>query len=376
MPMSIARLRAFWSYFIPNKGMWLIPLVYLQLVILAEALTSLREPRLGLIIHGFLLIALLLQGSFERNIQRRRFLLAMALTPLVRLLSLSLPLQGRPLVSWYFMVGSLLFLASFFTARVTGLTSKRIGLTMKSLPMQVVIGLGGIILGVVEYFILQPAPLTDEFSIQAIWLPAFVLLIFTGLLEEVIFRGLLQEASIGTLGRFGLTYVAIIFAVLHFGYRSIADVIFVFVVGWVFGLIVQKTGSLLGVSLAHGLTNISLYLIFPFLLANPGTQFGVPQEIISPSIEEAVTPSAPIPWLPPTPTPFLPFESPVPTGHEVEPSDGSKFPVSSRFLNREIASIVSLKKVKTREEGWNMWGCGRSSHPHIFRSSFFLSGFF
>jgi hypothetical protein len=44
-------------------------------------------------------------------------------------------------------------------------------------------------------------------------------------------------------------------------------VLFVFIVGLAFGLIVLRTGSILGVSLAHGLTNVTLYLIFPFLLA-------------------------------------------------------------------------------------------------------------
>ena len=344
--MSAERLRAAWSYLVPNKGMWLIPLIYLQLVVLAEALTSLREPRLGLIVHGVLLIALLLHGSFERNIQQRRFLLAMALTPLVRLLSLSLPLQGRPLVSWYFMVGALLYLASYFTARVTGFTRQRIGFSLKSLPIQLIIGFCGVLLGVLEYFILQPAPLAEEFTIQAIWLPALVLLIFTGLLEEVIFRGLLQAASFSTMGRFGLTYVAIVFAVLHFGYRSVADVIFVFLVGWVFGLLVQKTGSLVGVSLAHGLTNISLYLIFPFLLASPGTQFGVPQEIISPSIDAVETPSAPAPWLSPTPTPFQPIESSMllnPQAHQSSADD--LLPLSANILNRTKAPTKLTKCV-------------------------------
>jgi len=90
-------------------------------------------------------------------------------------------------------------------------------------------------------------------------------LIFTGFLEEFIFRGMMQQATIQTMGRLGLIYTSAVFAVLHIGYQSILDVIFVFVVGWFFALIVQKTHSIWGVTLAHGLTNISLFLIFPFI---------------------------------------------------------------------------------------------------------------
>jgi membrane protease YdiL (CAAX protease family) len=33
-----------------------------------------------------------------------------------------------------------------------------------------------------------------------------------------------------------------------------------------FGVIVQRTHSLLGVTLAHALTNITLFLVFPFII--------------------------------------------------------------------------------------------------------------
>jgi membrane protease YdiL (CAAX protease family) len=114
-----------------------------------------------------------------------------------------------------------------------------------------------LLLGLIEYFILRPAPLIESLTWQTVWLPALILLVFTGVLEEVIFRGVMQHTAIGALGRLGLFYVAAIFAVLHLGYRSILDVLFVFAVAVLFGLLVPRRGSLLGVSLAHGLTNIS-----------------------------------------------------------------------------------------------------------------------
>ena len=52
-------------------------------------------------------------------------------------------------------------------------------------------------------------------------------------------------------GRYGITFSAILFAVLHVGYGSVSDVIFVFGVAIVFGLVTHFSGSLLGVSIAN-----------------------------------------------------------------------------------------------------------------------------
>jgi hypothetical protein len=51
---------------------------------------------------------------------------------------------------------------------------------------------------------------------------------------------------------------------MHAGYRSAADVVFVFGVGLLFGKLVDWGGSILGVSLAHGLTNVILLVVMPY----------------------------------------------------------------------------------------------------------------
>ena len=46
-------------------------------------------------------------------------------------------------------------------------------------------------------------------------------------------------------------------------HNSLIDIAFVFVVAMFFAWVVKRTGSLLGVTLAHGVTNIMLYLVLP-----------------------------------------------------------------------------------------------------------------
>ncbi len=76
---------------------------------------------------------------------------------------------------------------------------------------------------------------------------------------------LLQRTVVEVFGGWwGIIYVSLLFAVLHMGFLSWIDVIFVFAVALFFGWVVKKAGSLFGVTLSHGITNILLYLVVPF----------------------------------------------------------------------------------------------------------------
>jgi hypothetical protein len=249
-------------------------LIYLIAITIAEALTaSIIEARQGIILHSLILVVLILQGAATRQVHLRRLLLVLALAPLIRIVSISLPLKEvTNFVYWYLIIGTLLFMGALFAAKITGLSFKRMGFSLTGWPKQLVFSLTGFLLGFMEYFILRPPPLIPEWDWGAFLFAALVLMIFTGLLEEFIFRGLVQEAAIASMGAWGILYGAVLFAILHLGYRSWQDVLFVFIVGLTFGFIVQRTRSLLGVTLTHGFTNISMYLIFPFLITSVSQQ--------------------------------------------------------------------------------------------------------
>lgn len=298
-----------------------IPLLYLISLTVAESLTTQTVPQVGLILHGLLLATFILHAALFARGAQQRFLITLTLAPLIRLMSLSLPLTSFPFVYWYALVGAPLFLATFLAIRVTGFKATHIGLNGRALPIQLVVGLTGLGLGYVEYLILHPTPLVVALTWQQIWLPALILLIFTGLLEEVIFRGLIQRSAADSLGRYGMLYGAALFAILHLGYRSILDVLFVFTVALYFSTVVARTGSILGVTLSHGLTNISLYLLIPFLMGLPSTPSQTTTldvQRVTPLPVAGVTPTAIIGLLvtaQPPPT-FLPsvtfYESPIP----------------------------------------------------------------
>jgi membrane protease YdiL (CAAX protease family) len=242
-----------------------VALGYLVAITTAEVLTAYIEPRVGLWLHGILLVGLLLHATMAGEQPMYRVLLTLSFAPLIRMVSLSLPLVGFPLIYWYFITSVPLFVASLIAARTLGFSWDSIGINRRSLLLQLVVGLSGLAFGYLEYRILAPRPLARAFTWEAIWLPALILMVSTGLLEELIFRGLMQQATQVSLGRLGVPYVSALFAVLHMGYKSLLDVAFVFVVALFFGYVAERTESIVGVSLSHGVTNIVLFLVAPFV---------------------------------------------------------------------------------------------------------------
>ena len=244
-----------------------LAIFYVVAIAGAEVVTNVLDlVMVGIICHAIILTALIVHSSLIAESPNRKLLLALCLAPLTRIMSLSMPLAQFSPIYWYLIIYPPLFLAAWVAMRHLNFTASEIGLNARRFLLQLLVALSGVIFGVVEYFILRPEPLISELSWGEFLLPALVLLVGTGFTEEFIFRGVVQRASVEALGRWGIPYVALIFAFLHLIHGSAIDIVFVFTIALFFGWIVNRTGSLLGVTLAHGITNIALYLIIPFFI--------------------------------------------------------------------------------------------------------------
>lgn len=242
-----------------------VPYAYLAAITVAELVTALVDARVGAGMHVLLLMALLSHAALVAGHPYYKLLIALSLAPLVRILSLSMPLEHIRLAYWYAIIAFPVVLTSFLVGRTLGLSRRDLGLSAGFIPVQVLVALTGVGLGLLEYLILRPEPLIDSLRWQTAALPALTLLAGTGFSEELLFRGVMLSASRGALGRLTVLYVSAVFAVLHIGHRSALDVAFVLLVGLFFAWVVVRTGSILGVTLSHGVTNIALYLVVPFL---------------------------------------------------------------------------------------------------------------
>lgn len=243
-----------------------LALVYLVLISAAEVLANLVNPHAGIVLYGFVLVALLVHSAASWRYPIHRLLLTLTFAPLIRLLSMSLPLARFPLLYWYLITSVPLYAAAVVITRVLKMDRQELGFVWGKPLTQLGIGMTGLAFGVIEYLILRPEPLVESLSLGSVWLPALILVVSTGLAEELIFRAIMQRAAIGALGASGIVYVAGLFAVLHLGYKSLADFAFVFIVALFFGWAMQRTRSIVGITIAHGLTNVLLFLVMPFLV--------------------------------------------------------------------------------------------------------------
>ena len=125
----------------------------------------------------------------------------------------------------------------------------------------------GIPLGTVEYLVLRPAPTFPTFEVKYFLRDAVYMLGFVGLGEELLFRGLIQQDLIVAFGwKWGIFGASLMFAVMHLTWRSVPELVFVFVAALVLGGLYYKTRSLTPSIILHGVNNIMLVAVLPYLL--------------------------------------------------------------------------------------------------------------
>jgi CAAX protease family protein len=246
---------------------------YLALLAIAELAVTFMSPLLVFPLHGGL-IALLV--AHVAVLERRRpasaesralegLLIALVTAPLIRIISLTLPMTAVDVPYRYVLAGVPMLIGGILAARAAGLGPSEIGLAWHRTGVQIAVICASLAIGLLEYAILRPAAAAPMPWVGGGLLPAIAIGVATGFPEEFIFRGVMQGASRKLVGRWNWIYISAVFAVMHIGYESAIDVGFVFAVGLLFGYVTERTRSILGVSVAHGTANVVLLCIAPNL---------------------------------------------------------------------------------------------------------------
>jgi membrane protease YdiL (CAAX protease family) len=244
------------------KNLIWIALAYLLLIALAEAMTVLQSPRTGAVLYFGIMILLYVHVVIQWEQPGDKFLLVLALAPMIRVIGLTILPDFVALIYRLFAASIPLFVVAYLLIRRFDLPWPEGSLSPQGWRLQLLIGLSGLLIGVIAHLVIGPGTIEKPLTGQMLLFAVPVLFVSSGLLEELIFRGLIQRMAIDVMGRWpGVIYVAILSSVFLFAHRSPAYLLFGFAVNLFFGWIVSRTQSILGVVLAHGLTNIVLYLI-------------------------------------------------------------------------------------------------------------------
>jgi membrane protease YdiL (CAAX protease family) len=240
--------------------------LYVAMVVFFEAITMFVGVVPGAVLYSLLLVVLANLSFFTRARSQRNVFLTFMLLPLLRLLSLAMPIPLVAPIFQYLLTGIPLLIATLLVVRHNGLHAFRMNLTPTEWFYQLVIGASGIPMGFIAFLILTPPPsLVDKTNLFWIFMLWVVFTLFGAVMEEIIFRGLIQRALFKSLGVSSIFLTSLLYASMFLGTLSPGYVIFYGLAGLLFSIWVKISDSLVGVIFAHSLMNI-VFLLFSLLL--------------------------------------------------------------------------------------------------------------
>lgn len=245
----------------PRNQNWFLTINYLAIIGIAEFILYFVSVPAGVALQFVILIALILHSALDRYKMRQDLWLALGLVPLIRIVSIAISPKEVSSIIWYILIGVPVFIVSYSMTRYLKYSLNEIGLNSRYPIWQIFIGMTGISLGMIDYLILKPAPLVERDLVKLIF-SGLVLLICSGFIEELAFRGIIQRAA-SVLGSWGWVTVAPLYALMQIGHGSFMHIMFTLGVSLFFGFVVLRTRSIFGVSMAHGILNIMLFLVMP-----------------------------------------------------------------------------------------------------------------
>ncbi len=203
-----------------------------------------------------------------------------ALVSLIRVLNIGMPVFFTQTLLWMPFVYGPIVLAGYIVWRQTVVDAQRLDLKnlvrfMNGQGLRPLVSwrweyiLFAIIFGYIfsnlEFTILGNGALVNDLGPIDLTALFIVMIMFVGFGEELIFRALMQSAIEPVEGKVVAVFTsAVLFSVMHSGYRSLPYLAFVFVVGLLLAISYERTGSLGLVALMHGILNFFLFSFVPF----------------------------------------------------------------------------------------------------------------
>ncbi len=234
-------------------------------ILIAEAFLFFKYYKYGIGIHIITLLALSLTAYRVRNTETSNLLQALALLPIFRILNTTMPIFFTQTLYIFPLIYGPIFLSMYYVAKNQKFTRQELGLSLEKLhiylPASIILGM---VLGKIEYSTINVESLIPSPSLKNILIFAVIMIVFTGLAEELLFRSIVQTRLEQTIGSWaGLMLASLLFGAMHSGYGTIYEIMFTTSAGFLIGYLFQKTRSLIFISITHGLINVFLFGLIP-----------------------------------------------------------------------------------------------------------------
>jgi membrane protease YdiL (CAAX protease family) len=224
-------------------------LAYGALIILAQAVLAVVSVAIGIVLLGFVLVLLTTHIALARP-PRDPVLPALSLVPLISLLGVAMADPNLHPALVYVLAGSPVLVGTALVSRAIGASTRDLGLRRPRSPVLTVLTVGlGIPLGLVARDLVGLAPIDLDDSSLLLFLA--IAIPFVVVLEEVVFRGLLQHVAMARSLAVAVVAPNVLYASMYFASDSTLVVLFMGLTGTIFSLAVARTGTLWGVLGAH-----------------------------------------------------------------------------------------------------------------------------
>ncbi|CAG0951446.1 MAG: CPBP family intramembrane metalloprotease [Candidatus Methanoperedens sp.] len=237
-------------------------------IIIGELLMFFGYYYLGLIVHAINLQAIIITSVLRKSSsESRNVLQSLVLILLLRIINLTMPpFPSLELLRYLFIYGAM-FLPVYYVLQYQNITLKAINLGSKRYFIFLLSIVIGAAMGILEFKILDPNPMIINLRFTNILLIAFVMFIFVGIVEELIFRYILLTRLEKVYGSIkSLLFSSLLFGIMHASYGIWTEVIFATYFGVVLGFIFQKTRSFPIILVIRGTANVLTFGILPLIL--------------------------------------------------------------------------------------------------------------
>jgi len=237
-----------------------------SLLLLGETLILFQYGDFGLVLHAVTIVVLVV--LVNRNTEPAALLYqSLLLLPVLRIFNLGLPIFTHDALVFLGVIYTFLLLSTWLIVRSQDLSIETLGLGQEELPLAIPGIFIGLVLGVAQYFLGL-----EELAYQPT-LRNYVLVVITtgllvGLVEELIFRGLVQRWMDAVLGRWpAILGVSLLFGFMHSVWLAPMNIVFAGTVSIFLGWAYAETNNLWFITSIHAMINVAGFLLAPLVFA-------------------------------------------------------------------------------------------------------------
>jgi membrane protease YdiL (CAAX protease family) len=235
-------------------------------LVAAEALTFAAGVAVGVLAQAVVLVVLAGLSIRQGPGSAQRLTLAVAVIPLIRILSIALPAAIVPIVYWYLEIGLAGLEGILLVMRRLELTPRDVGLRRAPVAEVASVAVIGAILGIPAYVIAGRLDLGHGGGLVGLAIASAVVIVFVGFFEELLFRGLIQSAGTAVFSRGGVLLSVGATTLMYSASLNPRYTVFAALVATFFGLVARRSGSIAAPIAGHAALALMQLVVLPIIL--------------------------------------------------------------------------------------------------------------